>query len=121
MSLNRFRWVVCQFDRLRRNFPSSIRRILADLPESLDETYEQTLWGSIRRNEYMHSVYSVASRCLFALFALKSLRRFLPLSQTRQRYPHLTKICGHQMRKKRCCQRARVSSPLSIGKAVKLF
>src|SRR6266404_3007385 len=45
MSLNRFRWVVCQFDRLRRNFPSSIRRILADLPESLDETYEQTLLG----------------------------------------------------------------------------
>ena len=43
--MNRFRWVVCQFDRLRRNFPSSIRRILADLPESLDETYEQTLLG----------------------------------------------------------------------------
>src|SRR6266403_1876410 len=45
MSLYRFRWVVCQFDRLRRDFPSSSRRALADLPESLDKTYEQALLG----------------------------------------------------------------------------
>jgi Ankyrin repeats (3 copies) len=44
-SSHRFRWVVCQFDRLRRNFPASIRSVLADLPESLDKTYEQTLLG----------------------------------------------------------------------------
>jgi hypothetical protein len=37
--------VVCQFDRLRRCFPASIRSTLADLPESLDKTYEQTLLG----------------------------------------------------------------------------
>ena len=37
--------MVCQFDRLRRNFPASIRSALFDLPESLDETYEQTLLG----------------------------------------------------------------------------
>jgi ankyrin repeat protein len=41
----RFRWVVCQLERLRRCFPSSIRGTLANLPESLDETYEQALSG----------------------------------------------------------------------------
>src|SRR5580698_6306627 len=41
----RFRWVVCQVDRLCRTFPASIRSVLEDLPESLDKTYEQTLLG----------------------------------------------------------------------------
>jgi ankyrin repeat protein len=45
MSSYRFRYVVCQIDRLRRNFPASIRTALAELPESLDQTYEQTLLG----------------------------------------------------------------------------
>ena len=39
----RFRWVVCQVDRLRRNFPVSIRKVLNDLPKTLDETYCRTL------------------------------------------------------------------------------
>src|SRR6266481_5298078 len=30
---------------VRRDFPSTIRRVLANLPESLDKTYEQTLLG----------------------------------------------------------------------------
>ena len=33
----------CQLEVLRHCFPSSIRRILDDLPESLDETYERIL------------------------------------------------------------------------------
>ena len=37
--------MVCQFDRLRRCFPANIRDALANLPETLDETYEQTLLG----------------------------------------------------------------------------
>ena len=37
--------MVCQIDRLRRNFPASIRSALAELPESLDQTYEQSLLG----------------------------------------------------------------------------
>ena len=37
--------MVCQIDRLCRTFPASIRSVLEDLPESLDETYEQTLLG----------------------------------------------------------------------------
>jgi len=40
---NRFRWVYCQLDTLRHCLPSSIRRTLKELPESLDETYERVL------------------------------------------------------------------------------
>ena len=39
----RFLWVYCQLEVLRQCFPSSARRILAELPESLDETYERVL------------------------------------------------------------------------------
>src|SRR5712692_2689316 len=42
---HRFRWVVCQVDCLCRCFPASIRSVLADLPEGLDETYERVLLG----------------------------------------------------------------------------
>jgi Ankyrin repeats (3 copies)/Ankyrin repeats (many copies) len=35
--------VFCQLEVLRRSFPHSIRRILEELPENLDETYEQIL------------------------------------------------------------------------------
>jgi hypothetical protein len=35
----RFRWVVCQVDRLCRTLPGSIRRVLNDLPKTLDETF----------------------------------------------------------------------------------
>ena len=40
---NRFRWVFCQLEILRDCFPPSVRRILDELPESLDETYERIL------------------------------------------------------------------------------
>ena len=40
---NRFRWVFCQLEALQDCLPSSVRRILAELPESLDETYERIL------------------------------------------------------------------------------
>ena len=35
--------VVCQLDILRRSFPASIRRVLKELPMTLDETYERIL------------------------------------------------------------------------------
>src|ERR1700733_525485 len=41
----RFRWVFCQLDALRHCFPQKIRQFLNELPESLDETYEQILKG----------------------------------------------------------------------------
>jgi len=40
---DRFRWVYCQLDTLRRCFPPSIRKTLNELPATLDETYERTL------------------------------------------------------------------------------
>ncbi len=43
MISDRFRWVFCQLDTLRRCFPSSIRKTLNELPETLDDTYERTL------------------------------------------------------------------------------
>jgi ankyrin repeat protein len=43
MISDRFRWVYCQLDTLRRCFPSSIRKTLNELPETLDDTYERTL------------------------------------------------------------------------------
>ena len=36
----RFRWVFCQLETLRHCFPPSLRRILRELPQSLDETYD---------------------------------------------------------------------------------
>ena len=41
MSSCRFRWVFCQLDALRQCLPSSVRRTLEELPESLDGTYER--------------------------------------------------------------------------------
>ena len=42
-SANRFRWVYCQLETLRHCLPSSVRRTLDELPESLDGTYERVL------------------------------------------------------------------------------
>ena len=42
-SLDRFRWIFCQLEVLRDCLPSSVRRTLDELPESLDETYERIL------------------------------------------------------------------------------
>ncbi|KAH8984375.1 hypothetical protein EDB86DRAFT_3084585 [Lactarius hatsudake] len=38
-----FRWVFCQLETLRHSFPGAIRHTLDELPETLDETYEQIL------------------------------------------------------------------------------
>src|SRR5258707_8789072 len=40
---HRFRWVFCQLQVLRHCFPPSVRRILDELPDTLDETYERVL------------------------------------------------------------------------------
>ena len=39
----RFRWVFCQLDTLQHCFPPNLRQYLNELPDSLDETYEQML------------------------------------------------------------------------------
>src|SRR5258707_11487271 len=45
MVLDRFRWVFCQLDTLRRFMPSIIRNAINELPTTLDETYERALQG----------------------------------------------------------------------------
>ena len=39
----RFRWAYCQLEILRQCLPPSVRHILDELPETLDETYERVL------------------------------------------------------------------------------
>ena len=51
---HRFRWAFCQLEVLRQCFPSSVRRILTELPESLDETYERIL-QQIPKSNQMHA------------------------------------------------------------------
>src|SRR3984893_6122708 len=54
----RFRWIVCQVDRLRRTLPPSIRRVLNDLPKTLDETYGRTLLGiDEEKREYAQRLF----------------------------------------------------------------
>jgi ankyrin repeat protein len=45
MISDRFQWVYCQLDTLRRCFPPNIRKTLDELPTTLDKTYERTLEG----------------------------------------------------------------------------
>jgi ankyrin repeat protein len=40
---HRFRWVHCQLEALRHCLAPCVRRILAELPDTLDETYERVL------------------------------------------------------------------------------
>jgi len=50
----RFRWVFCQLETLRHCLPPSVRRILAELPETLDATYERIL-QEIPKSNQVHS------------------------------------------------------------------
>jgi hypothetical protein len=51
---DRFRWVYCQLDTLRRCMPSSIRKALDELPITLDDTYERILL-SIPKEKFQHA------------------------------------------------------------------
>ena len=52
---------MCQVDRLCRTFPASIRKVLNDLPKTLDETYGRTLLGiDGEKREYAQRLF----RCL---------------------------------------------------------
>jgi ankyrin repeat protein len=55
MASDRFRWVFCQLEVLRQCFPSRVRSVLAELPESLDDTYERILLQIPKSNRvYAH-------------------------------------------------------------------
>ena len=69
MLLHRFRWTFCQLEVLRHCLPPSIRGILDELPETLDETYERVLKNINKANE-KHAIrllhcLSVAIRPLY--------------------------------------------------------
>ena len=49
-SSRRFRWVVCQLEALRDCPVRNVERVLSELPESLDETYERVLHGINKSN-----------------------------------------------------------------------
>ncbi|KAI9436655.1 hypothetical protein H4582DRAFT_2129896 [Lactarius indigo] len=63
-----FRWVYCQLETLRNCLPQNVRRVLRELPRSLDETYERVLKEIEKANP--HQAYrllqclTVASRPL---------------------------------------------------------
>src|SRR5712672_1576632 len=63
MTHRRFRWVFCQLQVLRYCFPPSVRRILDELPDSLDETYERVLREIKKANQ------GIAHRLLQCLVA----------------------------------------------------
>src|SRR5258707_912461 len=55
MVLNRFRWVFCQLEALRHCLIPRVRRMLKELPETLDETYERVLRDINKANwDYAH-------------------------------------------------------------------
>jgi ankyrin repeat protein len=58
----RFRWIACQLEVLKRSLPSTIRRVLGDLPRSLDETYDRILAGIAQeRREYAQRLFQCIS------------------------------------------------------------
>jgi hypothetical protein len=69
MRFIRFRWVSCQLDALRRCLAPSVRRVLGELPETLDETYERILQDIPKSNRsHTHRLLqclAVAIRPLF--------------------------------------------------------
>ena len=50
MISDRFRWVFCQLEVLRNCLPQNVRRVLQELPASLDETYERMLGEILKAN-----------------------------------------------------------------------
>jgi len=60
---DRFRWVFCQLDTLRRCMPSSLRKALNELPSTLDDTYERALEGIPKeKRQHAHRLF----QCLVA-------------------------------------------------------
>jgi hypothetical protein len=84
----RFRWVICQLEVLRQCSPLSVRGVLANLPESLDETYERILEQMPKPNRvYAHRIL----QCLVvAAYPLKveDLAEILAIDFSPTKMPH---------------------------------
>ena len=50
MVSDKFRWVFCQLEILQNCLPQNVRRVLQELPASLDETYERMLSEILKAN-----------------------------------------------------------------------
>ena len=85
----RFRWVFCQLDRLRRCRSGHIRKVLDELPSTLDGTYERTLLDIDKDNwAYAYRLFqciTVASRPL----RVEELAEFLAFDLDDEENPRL--------------------------------
>jgi hypothetical protein len=81
---NRFRWVFCQLETLRHCLPPSVRHTLAELPRSLDETYERILQEIPRANRCMLIDSCNASQWRSAHLPWRSWRKCLRSISLRQ-------------------------------------
>ena len=81
----RFRWVHCQIEALRFCFPPSIRRVLDELPETLDATYERTLLGINKQSrDYARRLFQclVISICPLRVKELAEIFAIQPYGDT---------------------------------------
>ena len=82
----------CQLELLRHSFPPSVRRILDELPESLDETYERIL-REIKRPNQRHAHRLL--QCLVAAvrpLQVKELGEVLAVDFTAEGFPKLNPV-----------------------------
>jgi len=76
MISDRFRWVFCQLDTLRRCIPSSIRKVLDELPITLDDTYERALQGIPReKQQHAHHLFQCLVAAIRPLPVLKNSQK----------------------------------------------
>jgi ankyrin repeat protein len=69
MRFIRYRWVSCQLEALRRCLAPSVRRILGELPETLDETYERILQEIPKSNRaHAHRLLQCLTVAIHPLF-----------------------------------------------------
>jgi ankyrin repeat protein len=85
----RFRWVFCQLEILRHCFPTDVRRILKELPESLDETYGRILKQIHKSNR--HHAYRLLQCLTVAIRPLRveELAEVLALDLSKGAIPNL--------------------------------
>jgi ankyrin repeat protein len=75
----RLRWAFCQLETLRRCPSTDIRHALEGLPESLDETYERTLFRIQKeKREYAHRLFQCLAVAIRPL-RLDELAEFLAI------------------------------------------
>jgi hypothetical protein len=94
-------WAFCQLELLRQCFPPSVRRILEELPDSLDETYERILREIRKPNQgYAHRLLQCWRR-LFARLRSSNSQKCLHLTSIRKECRSPIQAGVGKMKKKR--------------------